>query len=96
MSSAPGEPASHIPGEILDIIFSDENLSQGDLTRLARVSHEWNDAATPLLWHTIHGLDCLMKLTPNPVWLQLREMQTSASVAEKEVGGFAFIEKKDD
>ncbi|KAL1673165.1 hypothetical protein EV122DRAFT_223272 [Schizophyllum commune] len=79
----PGEPASHIPGEILDIIFSDENLSQGDLTRLARVSHEWHDAATPLLWQTIHGLDCFMKLISEFVWLEWREIQDSALVAEE-------------
>ncbi|KAL1696893.1 hypothetical protein GGG16DRAFT_42596 [Schizophyllum commune] len=85
MSRVPGEPESHLPGEILDIIFSDENLSQGDLTRLARVSHEWHDAATPLVWHTIHGLDCFMKLIPDFVWLERREVQDSAPVAEEEI-----------
>ena len=89
------ESVSHLPSEILDIIFSDENLSQGDLTRAARVSHEWHDAATPLLWQTIHGLDCFMKLIPELLWLEWRKIQDSAPVAEEEVSGFACNEKRD-
>ncbi|KAL1673167.1 hypothetical protein EV122DRAFT_283250 [Schizophyllum commune] len=60
---------SRLPSEILHIIFTDEAITHSDLAQLARVQREWYDAAIPLLWQTMHGLQGLLLLMPDDALL---------------------------
>ena len=55
----------HIPEICLAIC---QECRQRDLCRLVLVSKYWNAIANVLLWESIPGVVCLLRLMPQDVW----------------------------
>lgn len=62
-----------LPGELIELICTDSSLVKRDLSCLARVSKDWRDVATPILWKSLPGLLPLLTLMPQDAlrWIEL-------------------------